>query len=145
MTPNRKGWSLQVVDLIGGPGRDRTDDLFHAMEARSQLRHRPTWRQLNCRRSSGYPSMERLSNIRAIAFEKDSRPRQQSDPHCSGQLGNSGSGAPQSGAPQCPLSRLVTSPGQLSQQDTATDGPEGRDHQTHRRAYVPTQPQFIAG
>ncbi len=23
----------QVVDLIGGPGRDRTDDLFHAMEA----------------------------------------------------------------------------------------------------------------
>ena len=32
----------QVVDLIGGPDRDRTDDLFHAMEARSQLRHRPT-------------------------------------------------------------------------------------------------------
>jgi integrase len=29
-------------DLIGGPDRDRTDDLFHAMEARSQLRHRPT-------------------------------------------------------------------------------------------------------
>ena len=28
---------------IGGPGRDRTDDLFHAMEARSQLRHRPTF------------------------------------------------------------------------------------------------------
>jgi hypothetical protein len=28
--------------LIGGPDRDRTDDLFHAMEARSQLRHRPT-------------------------------------------------------------------------------------------------------
>jgi hypothetical protein len=28
--------------LIGGPGRVRTDDLFHAMEARSQLRHRPT-------------------------------------------------------------------------------------------------------
>jgi hypothetical protein len=26
----------------GGPGRDRTGDLFHAMEARSQLRHRPT-------------------------------------------------------------------------------------------------------
>src|SRR6059036_2975461 len=34
---------LQVVERIGGPGRDRTDDLFHAMEARSQLRHRPTW------------------------------------------------------------------------------------------------------
>ena len=28
--------------IFGGPGRDRTDDLFHAMEARSQLRHRPT-------------------------------------------------------------------------------------------------------
>src|SRR5438067_13434614 len=33
---------LQVVERNGGPGRDRTDDLFHAMEARSQLRHRPT-------------------------------------------------------------------------------------------------------
>jgi integrase len=32
----------QVKDKIGGPGRVRTDDLFHAMEARSQLRHRPT-------------------------------------------------------------------------------------------------------
>src|SRR5664279_2599941 len=29
----------------GGPGRDRTGDLFHAMEARSQLRHRPTLRR----------------------------------------------------------------------------------------------------
>ena len=28
--------------VVGGPDRDRTDDLFHAMEARSQLRHRPT-------------------------------------------------------------------------------------------------------
>ena len=37
---------------LGGPGRDRTDDLFHAMEARSQLRHRPTWwknQQVNSR------------------------------------------------------------------------------------------------
>ncbi len=25
-----------VIDGFGGPGRDRTDDLFHAMEARSQ-------------------------------------------------------------------------------------------------------------
>jgi hypothetical protein len=32
----------QVIEMIGGPDRDRTDDLFHAMEARSQLRHRPT-------------------------------------------------------------------------------------------------------
>ena len=31
-----------MIDLIGGPDRDRTGDLFHAMEARSQLRHRPT-------------------------------------------------------------------------------------------------------
>jgi transposase len=34
-----------IEGLIGGPGRDRTDDLFHAMEARSQLRHRPTLRR----------------------------------------------------------------------------------------------------
>ena len=33
-----------VRGLFGGPDRDRTDDLFHAMEARSQLRHRPTIR-----------------------------------------------------------------------------------------------------
>ena len=32
-----------MIGRIGGPGRDRTDDLFHAMEARSQLRHRPTF------------------------------------------------------------------------------------------------------
>jgi hypothetical protein len=41
--------------MIGGPGRDRTGDLFHAMEARSQLRHRPTvrkeWRSANARAS----------------------------------------------------------------------------------------------
>ena len=36
-----------MIEIIGGPDRDRTDDLFHAMEARSQLRHRPThWRDL---------------------------------------------------------------------------------------------------
>jgi hypothetical protein len=34
-----------MIELIGGPDRDRTDDLFHAMEARSQLRHRPTLRK----------------------------------------------------------------------------------------------------
>ncbi len=32
-----------MLEMIGGPDRDRTDDLFHAMEARSQLRHRPTY------------------------------------------------------------------------------------------------------
>ena len=31
-----------MIEIIGGPDRDRTGDLFHAMEARSQLRHRPT-------------------------------------------------------------------------------------------------------
>ena len=36
-----------MIDLIGGPDRDRTDDLFHAMEARSQLRHRPTYRKFS--------------------------------------------------------------------------------------------------
>ena len=39
-------WGVRyVVEIIGGPDRDRTDDLFHAMEARSQLRHRPTLRR----------------------------------------------------------------------------------------------------
>ncbi len=37
-----KGQIARTLRLYGGPGRDRTDDLFHAMEARSQLRHRPT-------------------------------------------------------------------------------------------------------
>ena len=47
--PSRDGTALRRClqmsankGFIGGPGRDRTDDLFHAMEARSQLRHRPT-------------------------------------------------------------------------------------------------------
>ena len=34
-----------MLERIGGPDRDRTGDLFHAMEARSQLRHRPTLRK----------------------------------------------------------------------------------------------------
>ena len=34
-----------MIEIIGGPDRDRTDDLFHAMEARSQLRHRPTLKE----------------------------------------------------------------------------------------------------
>ena len=44
-TPGRAQFALLTNRLVlGGPGRDRTDDLFHAMEARSQLRHRPTFR-----------------------------------------------------------------------------------------------------
>jgi hypothetical protein len=50
-TSSRGNWAIceeksqiaQTLRLYGGPGRDRTDDLFHAMEARSQLRHRPTF------------------------------------------------------------------------------------------------------
>ena len=42
LLPNCFWGARYVVELIGGPDRDRTDDLFHAMEARSQLRHRPT-------------------------------------------------------------------------------------------------------
>src|SRR5438045_9091526 len=38
----RFAYSNRDEQRNGGPGRDRTDDLFHAMEARSQLRHRPT-------------------------------------------------------------------------------------------------------
>ena len=33
---------MNCKTLIGGPEGIRTLDLFHAMEARSQLRHRPT-------------------------------------------------------------------------------------------------------
>ena len=33
---------VSCFDGVGGPGEIRTHDLFHAMEARSQLRHRPT-------------------------------------------------------------------------------------------------------
>src|SRR6266496_4193412 len=36
--------SLVFLKCLGGPGEIRTHDLFHAMEARSQLRHRPTLR-----------------------------------------------------------------------------------------------------
>ena len=59
----------EVVDRVGGPDRDRTDDLFHAMEARSQLRHRPTYNSLivvqrerfvNCR---AFQLQDRLESI----------------------------------------------------------------------------------
>jgi hypothetical protein len=47
-TLNRRQVQMQVGQLagVGGPGEIRTHDLFHAMEARSQLRHRPI-RDLN--------------------------------------------------------------------------------------------------
>jgi hypothetical protein len=37
---------LQVIDLSGGASRDRTDDLFHAMEALSQLSYGPARKSL---------------------------------------------------------------------------------------------------
>jgi hypothetical protein len=56
-----------MIEIIGGPDRDRTDDLFHAMEARSQLRHRPTswWGQLSYFRRSGS-----IRQTRAISISK---------------------------------------------------------------------------
>ena len=57
-----------MIDLIGGPDRDRTDDLFHAMEARSQLRHRPTYpsrvQLLYCLHSSAIRQTGLSSNTR---------------------------------------------------------------------------------
>ena len=44
---NRLAGKFVSDGTFGGPGRDRTDDLFHAMEARSQLRHRPTSGRIN--------------------------------------------------------------------------------------------------
>ena len=45
-----------MIEEVGGPDRDRTGDLFHAMEARSQLRHRPTcWRVIQFSRSGEAP------------------------------------------------------------------------------------------
>jgi hypothetical protein len=40
------GWmgDGNCMKRFGGPERVRTVDLFHAMEARSQVRHRPTLR-----------------------------------------------------------------------------------------------------
>ena len=63
-----------MLELIGGPDRDRTDDLFHAMEARSQLRHRPTQRKDSSYfRCSGLRSQTDLFAVdspRPIIFKK---------------------------------------------------------------------------
>src|SRR5215472_3203717 len=56
---------------IGGPGRDRTDDLFHAMEARSQLRHRPTLGGLTLRRvNSIVPDMGKIVKRKRLVTVK---------------------------------------------------------------------------
>ena len=67
-----------MLEMIGGPDRDRTDDLFHAMEARSQLRHRPTfrWGQLSYFRRSG-PIRQTASTpvLQPPKFARPSPPR----------------------------------------------------------------------
>ena len=68
-----EGRCLQVIDIFGGPGRDRTDDLFHAMEARSQLRHRPTERlflfSLRVRQSSNEHQSKATSGMESSSRE----------------------------------------------------------------------------
>ena len=53
--------AAKLLKGFGGPDRDRTDDLFHAMEARSQLRHRPT---LSRRDSSIFRRAADIVNLR---------------------------------------------------------------------------------
>ena len=60
-----------VVGFIGGPDRDRTDDLFHAMEARSQLRHRPTLgEELHLFSSTGCDSSNLAGTSRKLLVSK---------------------------------------------------------------------------
>ena len=81
-----------MIELFGGPDRDRTDDLFHAMEARSQLRHRPTLRKDSiysgvvrdirqcCREPFGYLPVSKGYRVRkypaiiAVAFSSANTP-----------------------------------------------------------------------
>ena len=60
--------------FIGGPDRDRTDDLFHAMEARSQLRHRPTLRKDSLYSGGAGDIRQRLRElIPYLSVSKDNR------------------------------------------------------------------------
>ena len=74
----RQEWlfaSLLICNgFIGGPDRDRTDDLFHAMEARSQLRHRPTLRK-DSLYSGGAGGIRQCLRelIRYLSVSKDNR------------------------------------------------------------------------
>jgi len=65
LLPNCSWGVRYVVGIIGGPDRDRTDDLFHAMEARSQLRHRPTVLIVNC--------CTRLRQLKLVGFSPGPR------------------------------------------------------------------------
>ena len=63
-----------MLDFIGGPDRDRTDDLFHAMEARSQLRHRPTLRKDSLYSGGAGDIRQRLRElIRYLSVSKENR------------------------------------------------------------------------
>ena len=68
-----------MLDFIGGPDRDRTDDLFHAMEARSQLRHRPTLRKDSLYSGGAGDIRQRLRElIPYLAVSKDNRASERS-------------------------------------------------------------------
>jgi hypothetical protein len=60
------GWegNGKCLKCFGGPGEIRTHDLFHAMEARSQLRHRPT-----CQVDSYYITAPQFNGSRHAIFE----------------------------------------------------------------------------
>jgi putative nucleotidyltransferase with HDIG domain len=56
MLPRLRDPEMRRLFCFGGPGEIRTHDLFHAMEARSQLRHRPT-------RGDDFHNITRSGNI----------------------------------------------------------------------------------
>ncbi len=66
-----------MLEIFGGPDRDRTDDLFHAMEARSQLRHRPTLREDNLYSQGCGPWSQTLHELHFAAVA--SRPHLQAE------------------------------------------------------------------
>ena len=57
-------------ELLVGTGRDRTDDLFHVMEARSQLRHRHTIEDKKPKPAKS-GSRQVLNSFSPLAFHPD--------------------------------------------------------------------------
>src|ERR1700685_4382529 len=68
-------YSMKSVGEFGGPGRDRTDDLFHAMEARSQLRHRPTYRHKKLEVGTTFILAQSVGIVNARRVGGSSHPR----------------------------------------------------------------------